>query len=64
VFAVRMEWGDAIELPPDTDGGAIERDEVTISFLSRIVAEDRPDLAEVDAALDDLLTELPSTLPR
>jgi hypothetical protein len=37
---------------------------VTISFLSRIVAEDRPDLAEVDAALDDLLTELPSTLPR
>jgi 5'-nucleotidase len=64
VFAVRMEWGDAIELPPDTDGGAIERDEVTISFLSRIVAEPRPDLAEIDAALDDLLTELPSTLPR
>jgi 5'-nucleotidase len=64
VYAVRMEWGDAIELPPDTDGGAIERDEVTISFLSRIVAEGRPELAEVDAALDDLLTELPSTLPR
>jgi 5'-nucleotidase len=64
VFAVRMEWGDAIELPPDTDGGAIERDEVTVSFLSRIVAEPRPELAEIDAALDDLLTELPSTLPR
>ncbi len=64
VFAVRMEWGDAIELPADTDGGAIERDEVTISFLSRIVAEARPDLAEIDAALDDLVTGLPSTLPR
>jgi 5'/3'-nucleotidase len=62
VFAVRMEWGDAIELPPDTDGGAIERDEVTISFLSRIVAVPRPELGGVDAALDGLLTGLPSTL--
>jgi 5'-nucleotidase len=62
VFAVRMEWGDAIELPPDTDGGAIERDEVTVSYLSRIVAEPRPDLPGVDDALDGLLSELPSTL--
>jgi hypothetical protein len=59
-----MEWGDAIELPSDTDGGAIERDEVTISYLSRIVAEPRSDLAAVDAALADLITGLPSTLPR
>jgi 5'-nucleotidase len=63
VFAVVMDWGDAIELPPDTDGGAIERDEVTISFLSRIVAEPRDDLDGIDAALADLLTGLPSTLP-
>lgn len=62
VFAVRMEWGDAIELPPDTDGGAIERDEVTISYLSRIVAEPRSDLPGVDDALDGLLSGLPSTL--
>jgi 5'-nucleotidase len=64
VFAVRMEWGDEIELPPETDGGAIERDEVTISFLSRIVAEPRPDLAGLDAALDGLLSGSPSTLRR
>ncbi len=62
VFAVRMEWGDAIELPPDTDGGAIERDEVTISYLSRIVAEPRSDLPGVDHTLDGLLSGLPSTL--
>jgi 5'-nucleotidase len=62
VFAVRMEWGDAIELPPDTDGGAIERDEVTVSYLSRLVAEPRSDLPGVDDALDGLLRELPSTL--
>jgi 5'-nucleotidase len=64
VLAVRMEWGEAIELPSDTDGGAIERDEVTISYLSRIVAEPRSDLAGVDVALDDLLTGTPSTLRR
>jgi 5'-nucleotidase len=64
VFAVRMEWGDAIELPPDTDGGAIERDEVTISYLSRIVAEPRSDLTGVDDALDGLVAGSPSTLRR
>jgi 5'-nucleotidase len=63
-FHVRMEWGETIELPPDTDGGAIERNEVTISYLSRIVAEPRSDLGAVDDALDGLLAGLPSTLPR
>jgi len=60
VFAVRFGWGDAVELPPETDGGAIERDEVTISYVSRLVAEARPDLAAVDSELDELLAE-PST---
>ena len=45
VFAVQFHWGDAIELPPETDGGAIERDEVTISYLSRLEAQPRTDLA-------------------
>ena len=54
-FAVRLEWGDTIELPPETDGGAIERDEVTISYVSRLVAEPRADLDAVDEALDGSL---------
>jgi 5'/3'-nucleotidase len=62
VYAVRMEWGDELELPADTDGGAIERDEVTVSYLSRLVAEARPDLGLVDTALDGLLSGHPSTL--
>lgn len=57
VFAVHFGWGDAVELPPETDGGAIERDEVTISYVSRLVAEARPDLAAVDVELDGLLAE-------
>ena len=44
VFAVQFHWGDAIELPPETDGGAIERDEITISYLSRLEAQPRTDL--------------------
>ena len=62
VYAVRMEWGDEIALPPDTDGGAIERNEVTVSYLSRLVAEPRDDLPGVDAALDGLLGGRPPTL--
>lgn len=54
-FAVHLEWGDPIDLPPDTDGGAIEREEVTVSFVSRLVALDAPDLLGIDAALDGLL---------
>ncbi|MGI9053837.1 MAG: 5'/3'-nucleotidase SurE [Ilumatobacteraceae bacterium] len=55
VFSVHFEWGDAIELPPDTDGGAIERDEVTVSYVSRLTAERRGDLDAVDEVLDELL---------
>lgn len=38
-FYVKMNWGDALELPPDTDGGAVERGEVSITFLSRITGD-------------------------
>ena len=63
VFAVRMEWGDELELPPGTDSGAIEREEVTVTYLSRLVAEPRPELAGVDTSLDRLLSGPPPTLP-
>lgn len=54
-FSVRMSWGEPIDSPPDTDSGAIERDEVTITYLSRLHAVTRADLAGVDDALDGLL---------
>lgn len=54
-FSVRMEWGDIIDSPADTDSGAIERDEVTITYISRLQPESRPDLAPVDSDLDALL---------
>lgn len=61
-YAVKMEWGDEITLPPDTDGGAVERDEVSISYLSRIVAEPRADLGPAEAALAHLLGAARPTL--
>lgn len=55
-FDVKMSWGEAVELPPDTDGGAVENGEVSITFLSRMVAEEPPVAASAQAALDRLLT--------
>jgi 5'-nucleotidase len=54
-FSVVMGWGDTVELGPDTDGGIIERNDVAITYLSRFVHEDRPDLTTVGSALDALL---------
>lgn len=54
-FEVAITWGDRIDLPAHTDGGAIERDLVTVTYLSRIVAEHRADLSKPGAALDALL---------
>jgi 5'-nucleotidase len=54
-YTVEMEWGETVELPPDTDSGAVERGEVSISYLSRLVDEDRPDLAGVGEQLDAAL---------
>ena len=54
-FRVRMAWGDAVELPADTDGGVVESDRVSVTYLSRIVAETRGDMAAAEALLDRLL---------
>jgi 5'-nucleotidase len=50
-FHVRMEWGDAVELPAHTDGGAVEADLVSITYLSRLEATTRDDLGALDGAL-------------
>jgi 5'-nucleotidase len=54
-FHVRMTWGDAVPLPAETDGGAVERDEIAVTFLSAIGADDDPDPTATSAALDRLL---------
>jgi 5'-nucleotidase len=61
-FKVVMEWGDAVSLPEGTDGGAVERDRVSVTLLSYLTDVDTPTdtSAEEDAfpavaaALDDL----------
>lgn len=35
-FRVAMEWGDTVSLPDGTDGGAVERDQVSVSILSTL----------------------------
>jgi 5'-nucleotidase len=52
-FYVRMTWGDAMVLPPETDGGTIERGEVAVTYLSRF--ESQPPAAGVTKAMDELL---------
>ena len=59
-YAVRMEFGDPIIAPPDTDSGAIERDEVAVTYLSRLQPEPRDDLTGVDHALESLLGSVSS----
>lgn len=54
-YQVRMSWGEEVPLPEGTDGGTVERDEVSITYLSRILPEPRHDLAATDAALHTLL---------
>lgn len=54
-FHVRMSWGNALELPAGTDGGAVERDLVSVTYLSRTVAESRGDIGAAEAGLAALL---------
>ena len=51
-YTVEMEWGDPVELPIETDGGAVEAGEISISYLSRMVHDEAPALPGVEAALD------------
>lgn len=55
-YTVEMGWGDTVELAPETDGGIIERNEVAITYLSRLAHHDRPDLGAISKSLDQLLS--------
>jgi 5'-nucleotidase len=62
-YKVVMSWGDAVSLPEGTDGGAIERGRVSVTFLSQLIDVDTPvdcsaeDAAQstIGAALDKIL---------
>lgn len=55
VFEVDVDYGDPIDLPLHTDGGAVESGLVAVSYLSRLADIGRPDLAASEAALDALV---------
>lgn len=55
-FYVAMSWGDEVTLDPDTDGGIVERGEVSITYLSRLEHEERSDMAHAEKSLGELLS--------
>ncbi len=53
-FMVKMAWGDAVELPADTDGGLVERNMVAVSYLTRLEDHPRADLGPAEERLRSL----------
>ena len=54
-FKVKMSWGEALQLPVETDGGAVEAGEVSLTFLGRIGGESPPISAATGFAIGALL---------
>jgi len=59
-FWVRMKWGEAVELPADTDGGLVENDYVSISYLTALVNDERVEQVHGASGLDRLLGDVPT----
>jgi len=55
-YKVTMQWGEKAELDPGTDGGVVEQGYVSVSYLTRLEHEVRPDMAHADKGLDALLS--------
>ena len=53
-YYVRMQWGDAVSLPADTDGGLVESDYVSVSYLSSLAHEPRLDMEMAEKHLGRL----------
>jgi 5'-nucleotidase len=54
-FRVAMKWGDAVSLPEGTDGGAVERDEVSVTLLGTLSEARTPRDLEATAAAELLI---------
>lgn len=53
-FHVRMDWGDPVPLPEDSDAGAVQAGYVSLTWLSRITTVDPGDDHHAERALDAL----------
>ena len=49
-FKVIMEWGDAVSLPEETDGGAVERNRVSLTLVGHLTDVDSPHDRSVEEA--------------
>jgi 5'-nucleotidase len=56
-FHVRMAWGEAAELPIDTDGGMVENDFVSVSYLGPILNIERADVIDAESSLTKLISD-------
>ncbi|WP_133867950.1 5'/3'-nucleotidase SurE [Ilumatobacter fluminis] len=56
VFDFDIRSGDLVDLPVDTDGGAVEAGIVSVSYLSRFVHEPRTDMGSAEASLASMFT--------
>ncbi len=54
-YYVRMAWGEAAELPDDTDGGLVQDGYVSLTYLSSLVHDSRSDMTSAEKTLDVLL---------
>jgi 5'/3'-nucleotidase len=52
-FHVRMQWGDPVVLPEHTDGGAVGRGEVAVTYLTALAADEAADTSAA-SVLDGL----------
>lgn len=53
-YRVRMDWGEALPLDPDTNGGAVMDDWVSLTWLGHLSGSDAPADVSVASALDGL----------
>jgi 5'-nucleotidase len=56
-FRVAMKWGDAVSLPEGTDGGAVERDEVSVTLLGTLSEARPPRDIEATAAAELVIAQ-------
>ena len=54
-FNVAMSWGDETDQPIEFDAGAVMSDQISVSYLSRIVALEPPNNSSLGSALPPLL---------